>query len=352
MDFYYYWLGRIKGLGYKRMDKLMAQGIKIKDLFDRPEDFERELEFLPQKVRGELFDQGLKEETQKYWEYMQAKKISYHSFLEEDYPEEFKTLYQPPKGVFVRGKLPGKGDLTLGIVGARDCSPYGRDMARWFAFRLAKAGFWIVSGMAMGVDGWSHWGALDAGGKTLAVLGAGINVCYPDNHRRLYREICRQGTLVSEQDLFVRARPEFFPLRNRLIAAFSKGILLVEARQHSGSLITANQALDQGKDVFVIPGRVGDPLSEGCNQLICAGAIPVIHPDDILHYYGLKSQEEELSLEGKEREIWDKLGSYPLSARSLSEETGMKLTDLLRILLKWKSGGLIRELGQGYFVKD
>ncbi|MEE3468923.1 MAG: DNA-processing protein DprA, partial [Eubacterium sp.] len=190
------------------------------------------------------------------------------------YPPRLRQIPGPPEQLFVIGRLPDPEQKMIGIVGARNCTPYGRDMARLFGYRLAQAGMGVISGMAKGVDGWAHRGALEAGGDTFAVLGCGVEVCYPPCNQKLYSEIKERGGVLSEYPTTYSALAQNFPMRNRIVSGLSDGILVVEARIRSGSLITADTALDQGKDVFVIPGRIGDELSVGCNRLIRQGAIP------------------------------------------------------------------------------
>lgn len=230
------------------------------------------------------------------------------TWFSPEYPVLCRHLYDPPKRLFYRGELPQE-QLCMAVVGARDCSVYGRENAKRFASALAAAGVGIISGMARGIDGWAHQGALEGGGRTYAVLGNSAEICYPAEHARLYRSILKRGGILSEYPPGTKAAPGFFPMRNRIISALSKGVLVVEARKRSGSLITAEQALDQGKDVFVIPGRIGDTLSEGCNNLIREGAVLVTTPEDILNYYGIVCEDltenlKKINLFLKEEKKW------------------------------------------------
>ena len=168
----------------------------------------------------------------------------------------------------------------------------------------------------------------------------------------MYKQLWQQGSIVSEWPVYTKAQPGFFPLRNRIISGLASGVLVVEAREKSGSLITANEALDQGKDVFVVPGRIGDRLSQGCNRLICAGAIPVLCPEDILNYYGIEEKEIMRNFTKEEEKIWQELGSYPVSVQALCRTTGIHLERVYKILLKWKKNQWIQEVAQGYFIKE
>lgn len=225
-----------------------------------------------------LDDEVKKQQAQNGWEKLKEKNIIYCSYYNEQlYPHRLRQIYRPPKHLYGKGKMPDQSRTAVGIVGARECTPYGRDMARMFGYRLAEAGVNVISGMARGIDGWAHQGALESGGETFAVLGCGVDICYPAEHRRLYNSIVKHGGILSEFPIEMKAKKIFFPLRNQIISGLSDGILVVEAKERSGSLITADAALEQGKDVFVVPGRIGDVLSEGCNRLIrqggCSGFI-------------------------------------------------------------------------------
>ena len=314
--------------------------------------FLRSIRGMTEKMKEQILDPVWKEQTKKEWELCQKEEIRYYSYFFKDYPVYLRKIYQPPRELFARGPLPEDIKGSIAIVGARDCSFYGRDMARWFGARLARAGMWVVSGMALGIDGWAHRGALEAGGRTCAVLGSGIKVCYPERNRALYKQLWQQGSIVSEWPVYTKAQPGFFPLRNRIISGLASGVLVVEAREKSGSLITANEALDQGKDVFVVPGRIGDRLSQGCNRLICAGAIPVLCPEDILNYYGIEEKEIMRNFTKEEEKIWQELGSYPVSVQALCRTTGIHLERVYKILLKWKKNQWIQEVAQGYFIKE
>lgn len=201
---------------------------------------------------------------------------------EKEYPERLTQIQRPPELLYGCGRLPTADRKAVAIVGARGCSGYGRRMAEWFGSRLAAEGVTIISGMAEGIDGISQRAALAAGGDSTAVLGCGVDICYPAANRDLYRQLAGSGCLISEYAPGSRPEAWHFPQRNRIISGLADLVLVLEAREKSGSLITAEYALEQGKDVFALPGRVGDPLSAGCNRLIREGAGSALSPEDIL----------------------------------------------------------------------
>lgn len=207
-----------------------------------------------------------------------------------DYPPLLRQIADPPVALYVLGDRTAPGRTQLAIVGSRNASHGGRDNAHAFAKTLAHAGLTITSGLALGIDGAAHKGALDAGGVTVAVVGTGLDRVYPGRHRELAHAIVERGALVSEFPLGTSPRPENFPIRNRLIAGLSIGTLVVEAALQSGSLITARLALEQGREVFAIPGSIHSPLARGCHALIRQGAKLVETAYDVLEELGPLAQ--------------------------------------------------------------
>ena len=203
---------------------------------------------------------------------MEKEKIFCCSKTGKAYPDKLRCFEDMPEYLYVKGKLPDSRKKSVAIVGARRCSSYGSSQAYYFAKELSRFGIQIISGMARGVDGWAHRGALDGGGETFAVLGNGVDICYPRQNMDIYRRIPFRGGVLSEYEPQTPALPYHFPRRNRLISALADLVLVIEAGKKSGSLITVNFALEQGKTVYALPGRLGDTLSEGCNNLIFEGA--------------------------------------------------------------------------------
>lgn len=220
------------------------------------------------------------------------------------YPPALRVYERMPGLLYVRGRLPDPQKKSVAIVGARSCSAYGKKEAQRFAGVLAENGVQIISGMALGVDSWAHIGALEAGGITIAVLGSGIDVCYPVSHGELYRRILESGGgILSEYGPGTPAMPHHFPIRNRIISALADIVLVVEARKKSGSLITASYALEQGKNIYAVPGRNGDPLSEGCNRLIADGAGVAWEPEILLEELGLGYRKKKTEQKTEKKEL-------------------------------------------------
>ncbi|OQX71507.1 DNA protecting protein DprA [Candidatus Parcubacteria bacterium 4484_255] len=202
---------------------------------------------------------------------------------DKDYPELLKKIYNPPQKLYIFGELKKQEKYPLAIVGTRKISNYGKQIARLFAEALAKTGITIVSGLALGVDGLAHQIALEKGARTIAVLGSGLNVIYPPVHKKLAQDIIASGgAVISEYSPDTSPTKKTFPTRNRIISGLSLGVLVIEAPRKSGALITARTAIEQGKEIFVIPGRINDFNSEGCNYLIKMGARLVTNPEEII----------------------------------------------------------------------
>lgn len=238
------------------------------------------------KVLNEKQVENLKRFTERWKpeaEYMrlQEKGIRLVTLADAGYPGRLREIPDAPYGVFVRGKMPG-AEPAVAVIGARDCSQYGAFVARKLGEMLGRYGITVVSGMARGVDGISQQAALNAGGISWGVLGSGVDVCYPPQNRELYDMLPKQGCLISSYPLGTPALSRNFPPRNRIVSGLADVVVVVEAREKSGTLITVDMALEQGREVYAVPGRITDELSDGCNRLIRQGAVPLLDPEDLL----------------------------------------------------------------------
>lgn len=222
------------------------------------------------------------ENAKREYEELQTKGILFYPEYHPHYPVKLRSIPARPFGIFVKGKLPDMRQRSLAIVGARDCSEYGQYVARHFAEKMAQNGVAVISGLARGIDGIAQRAAMEAGGESFGVLGCGADICYPKSNEKLYRMCMERGGILSTYLPGTPPTPNLFPPRNRIISGLSDGILIIEAREKSGTIITADLALEQGKDVFVIPGRVTDRLSDGCNSLIRQGASLIQSPEQLL----------------------------------------------------------------------
>jgi DNA processing protein len=242
------------------------------------------------------------------------------------YPALLGAIHDPPPAIFLRGDG-GEALLSrpaVAVVGARSCSAYGRSVARTLGRELAAAGLVVVSGMARGIDGEAHRGALEAGGVTVAVLGCGVDRDYPAAHAELARRIRERGLVVSEYEPGVEPAPWRFPARNRIIAGMSEAVVVVEARERSGALITADFALEEGRDVCAVPGEITSALSAGTNALLRLGAMPVTSAGDILELFGLAPAEPDAAALGPAAQtLLERLRDGALTGDELMRASGI-----------------------------
>lgn len=287
--------------------------------------------------------------------------------LEEDaYPLNLRNIADPPPFLYVKGELKKEDERAVAMVGTRRCSNYGRVVGEKISQELAAAGLTIVSGMARGIDSICHRGALARGGRTVAVLGCGLDVTYPWENKDLYEQIPRQGALVSEFPFGEPPRAQNFPRRNRIISGLALGVVIVEAPARSGALITAALALDQGREVFAVPGSPGMATSQGCNRLIKMGAKLTESAEDIfqellpqmerprpLAEEGLVGPERRAgaALTPEEERIMRALSATPLHVDEMAQATGLPSSRLLGLLTGLELAGRIKQLPGMMFVK-
>ena len=243
------------------------------------------------------------------------------------FPSLLAAIHDPPPRLYLRGS--GDGALldrpAIALVGARACSSYGRSVTRSLARDLAAAGVVVVSGMARGIDGEAHRGALDAGGVTVAVLGCGVDRDYPAAHSELARRICEKGLVVSEYEPGVEPAPWRFPARNRIIAGLCQATVVIEARERSGALITADFALEEGREVLAVPGEITSSLSAGTNALLRLGATPVTCAADVLEVFGIEpSNPQAAPVDGVAGALLARLGEGALTADELLRGSGVQ----------------------------
>lgn len=281
------------------------------------------------------------------------------------YPQLLKQIHDPPVALYVSGDPGILNTLQISMVGSRNPTADGRRLARDFAGRLADLGITITSGLALGIDSYSHLGALDAAGTTIAVLGSGLDIVYPARNKKLATSIIEKGALVSEFPPGVNPMPANFPRRNRIISGMSLGTLVVEAALRSGSLITAGHALEQGREVFAMPGSIYNPLARGCHALLRQGAKLTESVDDILEELGPlsaligedvnrwdNSQKIIKGLDEHSKLLLDNIGRRPVSIDYLVEETSLAVNIVSSILLNLELRGLIESLPGGAYTRN
>lgn len=279
---YWIWLSIIEKKNYTITRRLL-------DIYKTPEEIwklsKKELEQLEveEQMIQEMTNPNYRRIVKAYILYMKEKNIQILTIKDEDYPYLLKQIYDPPSVIYIMGNKKILSQNGIAIVGSRNCSLYGQKIAKYLSYQLAKKGIHIISGLARGIDTFSHMGTLQAKGKTIAVLGSGLDVIYPPENAKLAEKIVEsEGCLVSEYIVGTKPLGEHFPVRNRIISGLASGVVVVEASEKSGSLITVDFALEQGKNVYAVPGNINSPNSLGTNSLIKQGAKIVTNVEDIL----------------------------------------------------------------------
>lgn len=294
---------------------------------------------------------------------LKKQKIRLILFDSEEYPEKLKTIYHPPYALYVKGNLPSKDVPSIAIVGARKCTPYGEKCAMEFASSLSKCGAEIISGLAIGIDGMSQRAAVNEDARTFAVLGSGVDVCYPRNHIGLYMDILEhEGGIISEQLPGTKPFGWNFPMRNRIISGLSDAVLVIEAKEKSGSLITADLAMDQGKEVYVLPGPVTSAYSQGCNRLIKQGAGILLTPEELMEDLKISGQiclrdftknkdEKEIRLERTEKLVYSCLDFGSKNIETIAREADIPALAVMNHLISLELKGLVKEISKNNYVK-
>lgn len=360
---YRYWMHNLPGVGDRTIEKLLKE-------FGCAEQVYLERNRLPQQMFRQRGAEKIKEfskawEVEKEYETMLQKGIRFCSLEDADYPGRLRKLTHPPYALYCMGNMPEENCSSIAIIGARECSEYGRYMAQAFAGKMAEAKVAVVSGMARGIDGISQRAAVEKKGRTYAVLGNGVDVCYPASNKGLYQDIQDTGGgILSTFPPGTPPQKAQFPERNRIVAGLADIILVVEARAKSGTWITVDMALEQGKNIYAVPGRLTDRLSDGCNLLIRQGAGIALAPEDILaelkvltNRQGIKNKKEEKSRTGAgSAGAADFLDFYPKSAEMLllemrKADMAVELPDLLTELIGLCVEGRAKQIAGSHFVK-
>ncbi len=367
---YQYWLHNLPGIGDRTIEKLLCRFGSAKGIYRADPGAFRQAVGERRAAAAAKFTAAW--DVEKNYQDLLRRGISFLTKEDEQYPKRLKKVEHPPYALYYLGALLSEQSPSAAVVGARECSEYGSSMARAFAGTMAGAGVAIVSGMARGIDGIGQEAALAAGGSTYAVLGSGVDVCYPESNRALYRRILASGGgIISPFPPGTQPLRQNFPARNRIVAGLSDVLLVVEARLKSGTWITVDMALDQGKSVYAIPGRLTDRLSDGCNLLIRQGAGIALSPEDILaelrvlqNRRGMEGRKNSSAALGevteteqnqKRMEVLSALDAYPKSADEILEDMRKKgekmelpglLEELIRLCIEKKAC----QRG-GYFVK-
>lgn len=375
MDKYLYWLANVSGLGTACRERLLEAFGTGAAVYGAQE---KHLAMVLEKAKAEkLLETRKKWDVDRAYEELQEKQISFVCTADAEYPERLRDIPDHPFGIYYWGGMPQSCKLAVAVVGARECSDYGRFIATELGRELGTAGVQVVSGMARGIDGISQLAALDAGGESFAVLGNGVDICYPKGNQPVYDRMLIQGGVLSTYPPGTAPKPQLFPPRNRIVSGLADVLVVVEARQKSGTLITVDMALEQGREVYAVPGRITDRLSDGCNKLVREGALVFLSPRDFME--GLRhSFPEKMAccvakrtkpagspalppITPEEAVVLEALDLYPQPLERIREQLQVKLTEkgfhsfsknLLTILMRLCLKGVAKQNSPGWFSLD
>lgn len=359
---YWIWLNHMKDVSIQQKHKLL-------NILHEPEAIYRvtkkEISNIVKQyfVRSQKIEQAWinaqkeLEKTKRIQEQLFNHEIMFTYIQDGMYPEKLRMIPNSPIGLYWKGNIPKGTHPTVAIVGSRVCSDYGRVMAKKLSAQLARYNIQIISGLARGIDSYAHKGCLEKDGVTFGVLASGVDNCYPRENKLLYEQIQQKGGIISENDPGTEPQSYLFPLRNRIISGLADIVIVVEAKEKSGSLITVEYALLQGKDVYAVPGRINDPLSKGCNRLIREGAGIVTCVEDILDILQIQTEfisnnkkKNNYRLDQKLEVVYSGLSLCPKNIQTLSEDLHMDSVDLAQKIVQLQLMDMIEEKTTGYYI--
>ena len=355
---YAYWLDNIKGIGAAKRRCLFEAASCAKEIYEMPFSRMKHIPGLTEKDVRAIHLSHRDWDLDKEWFHLMEQGIGFVSAEQTNFPEKLQNIQNPPYALYYIGKLPDETRKSVSIVGARGRSAYGSEAAQKLARALSNHGVQVISGLAKGIDTDAHKGALEGQGDTFAILGCGVDVCYPSENRYLYQRIIGNGGIISEYPPKTAPVSGYFPMRNRIISGLSDCVVVIEAREKSGSLITADYAMEQGRDVYALPGRITDRLSAGCNHLIKQGAGIVQSVEDFLADLDIFTENlccqvdfQKNLLEKDERLVYSLTDFHPVGLGTLVERTNFSITLILEIIEKLESLGLVKETFTNYYVR-
>jgi len=350
----------VPGLGKTLFYRLLNFFGSAEGVFKVREKELRQVEGIGERLAAEISQFHYSERVEREKKFMESNEARALIASEDAYPENLKNIYDPPPVLYMQGEAFERGSVAIAVVGTRLPTHYGRLVAEKISMELAKRGVTVVSGMARGVDTCAHKGALDGGGRTIAVLGSGLSVVYPPENVRLRNKMIHQGAIVSEFSMTRKPDRGNFPARNRVISGLSTGVVVVEAGEKSGALITVQFALDQGRDVFAVPGNINSPKSRGTNLLIKKGAKLVEKSEDILEelplYVKSLLQEKpvqvpkDVPLSEEEKKVLSAIAPECTHIDSIIENTNLSASRVSALLLTLELKGVVKQLPGKLFV--
>ena len=357
------WLGLslIPGLGNSLIRRLVEVFGSASEVFQAGRGELLKVDGIKEEMARKIVDRAFKEDPKEEFRRAEQNGARIITYRDEVYPPLLRQISSPPVLLYAKGKEIPKDLLFFALVGSRHPTPYGIKAAERIGLGLARRGLGVVSGLAKGIDAAAHSGCLRGKGFTIGVLGNGIDLVYPAENRRIYQDISEMGTLLSEFPMGSPPEPRHFPIRNRLISGLSLGVVVVEATRQSGSLITASMALEQGREVFAVPGSIDSFKSTGTHLLIKQGAKLVENAEDIVGEFSYPLQAQTtggeaptgpaMDLSGPEKRIYDLLGDYPLHIDDIARLGTMDVAKVSSVLMTLEIKGWVKQLQGKTFVR-
>lgn len=383
-DKYMYWLDGIKGLGKNTKKNLLQAFGSAEEVYKGSGKL---VNCILEEKKQELFWQAKgKIDVTEGFERACREGIELVSFLDDGFPKKLLQIPDAPLCIYYKGQLPKEELISVAVIGARECSDYGEYVAVELGKILGERRIQVISGMARGIDGISQSAALKAGGSSFGVLGCGVDICYPKSNRKLYHELCRTGGILSEYPPGTEPMAKLFPPRNRIVSGLADVLVVIEARQRSGTSITVEMALEQGKDIYAVPGRVTDRLSDGCNRMIKEGAHVFLFPEDFIEDLkqllpkkseamrrcqseqkdiaeeGIEIEDEDVGMIAEDEELTKTLRKvldyYPQSTEQIADilrkkyKTELRQDELSAKLIYMCLLGMAKQSSPGWFARE
>jgi len=354
-------LNMVEGVGRITYHKLISHFGSPEKVFSASHNELMAVEGIGKKTANSIKSFRFEDEVKKELDIIKKSKSDVLTTADDEYPSSLKAIFDPPPLLYVKGKIIKKDAIAVGVVGSRSPTVYGKLVTEKISREIAEIGITVISGMARGIDSVAHKSAVNYGGRTIAVLGCGLNVIYPPENFKLMDEIANNGAVISEFPMSAKPDKMNFPQRNRVISGLSLGVVVVEAAEKSGSLITARHAIEQGREVFAVPGSVNSPKSRGTNRLIKMGAKLIEDAKDIIEEFPADVRSflkpiEKKPIEGNgltedERFVYSFMGAEPAHIDTIIERSNLPVGMVSAILVKLELKGLIRQLSGKMFVR-
>lgn len=355
---YFAWISTIKDIQYTKLNRLLKGVNGIEELYHSSEKKLLNMTDITKKDVEAILKAKTEFDKNRFYDELEKNSIKFATIKDDEFPDKLRIFDHKPYFLFYKGSLPDNDKKSVAMIGARACSNYGRNMAKSIAKELSENGVQIISGMARGIDTYSQLGAIEGGEKTFAIVGCGVDIVYPIENIELYENIIEYGGIISEYPPGSKPLNWHFPQRNRIISGLADIVAVIEAKEKSGSLITVEWALEQGKDIYALPGRVGDALSGGCNRLLKVGAGVLTSAKDILEELHIEEKNrvskitsQENLLEKDFSLVYIELGLQPINISELIEKTGIEYERLSEILLQLQLDGMVEQPMENYYAR-